>query len=1054
MLALLVRRVRTQWPVLAALLALLAIGATVAGACALLVTRTGEQALESVATKGTADEVKATAYTVQVAPARSASVAADTRAVLTEAFAPFPISTSVRASSRTRVLKSAPQANGLPAETYLSGMDGLESRAALVTGRWPRAGAAPVESVLLETTARMLGIRVGQRVLLGQEKAFDGAPAVEVTVVGTVRPLPATGWERDTLGGIGYEVGFFSDGSSDQPVLAYGPFIVDLSDLFATASLMDRLEVVAVPDMRGADVRELNAAVSRLGDADRLLARRLGDRVSIHRVDARLVVTMAQAREQRRVAAAVVVAVAVLGCGLAAAALVLAGRLTSEVRADETALLSALGVSRGQFAAAAGVETAVLAVIAALIAVPASAALHSALTHLPPLAGAGLATGPVVTATQLAAVAGGALALAVVLAVLTIRPVVAPGERHRRAELVARSGVDLLLVAFAAIGWWQLAGQPDVATTRTDVVRVAAPALILTAGAALALRVVPPALRGLDRLARRARGLVLPLAAFEAARRPHAVAAGLLVSLACAAGTFGVAFSATWERSQHDQADLAVGTDLRAAVTGLASAGDGPAIAAATGGSVSPAADRGVGIGQWTGGAAQPPRLVATDMGRAGDLLRGRLPEGRSWSRVGASLAPRDRVDGVAVPAGAALTISGTATGDVPILVSPRLVLQDSTTGLRSTCIGDRVLLDGATHRLPDCATTAGQQLVAIALPITPDPAAELAETATTSVAVTVTMPGPATGPAWTATSTPPFESQLSDPKVTADGSRLTMSAGVQLVSSQAAARTLMASTFGDPGPVPVAIAARVADELGIGRGARLSMPMGITPVPMAVAEIVPEVPAAPGTPAVLADIDTLSRSLILRGDLRYPADAWWVAHPARAGAAERVTALHLGQVTARDATAARLIGSPPRAGVTPALRLLVLVAALLLLADVILHVSSDLRVRAVEVARLRGLGVTRREVRAMLLGQHAGVLLPLLIAGVLVGALATRIVAPPMVRAETGAAPIPAAFGIWPWAAEAAFLGVVVVSCLLALTVVVIAQTRRADAAHLRVAT
>lgn len=1054
MLRLLVRRVRTQGALLAALVALLAIGATVAGACALLVTRTGEQALESVATRGTTDEVKTTAYTVQVAPAQSASVAADTKAVLTEAYAPFPITMSVRASSRARVLKSAPQVNGLPAETYLSGMDGLRSRAALVTGRWPRAGAAPLESVVLETTARMLGLRVGQRVRIGQEKAFDAAPALDVTIVGIVRPLAGTGWERDTLGGLGYEVGFFSDGAGDEPVLAYGPFIVDLGDLVATRSVMDRLEVVAVPDLRGADVRELDAAVTRLDDADRLLARRLGDRVNIQRVDARLVMTMTQAREQRRVATAAVVAVAVLGCGLAAAALVLAGRLASGVRADETALLSALGVSRGQFAAAAGVETAALAVIAALIAVPASAALHAGLTQLPPLVDSGLAAGPGVNAAQLLAVAGGAVALAAVLAVLTIRPVVAPGERHRRAEVVARSGIDLLLVAFAAIGWWQLAGQPDVATTSTDVVRVAAPALILTAGAVLSLRVVPPALRGLDRLARRARGLVLPLAAFEAARRPHAVAAGLLVSLACAAGTFGIAFGATWDRSQHDQADLAVGTDLRVAVTGVPGPGDGAAIATATGGSVSPATDRGVGLGQWTGGAAQPPRLIATDTTRAGALLRGRLNDGRTWSRVGATLTPRDRVDGIAVPAGAALTISGTATGAVPIAVAPRLVLQDDT-GLRSTCIGDRVLLDGATHRLPDCATTAGQRLVAVALPIAPSSAAaEVPETATTAIAVTVTVPGAAAGPPWTATSTPPQAGQVSNPAVAAAAGRLTMSADVQLVSSEAAARTLVATAFGDPGPVPVAIAGRVAAELGIGRGARLSMPVGITPVPITVAEIVPEVPAAPGAPAVLADIDTLSRSLILNGELRYPADAWWVAHPARADAAARVTALHLGEVTSRAGTAARLVGSPPRAGVLPALRLLVLVAALLLLAGVVLHVTSDLRVRAVEVARLRGLGVTRREVRVMLLGQHAGVLLPLLVAGVLVGALATRVVAPPMVRDETGAAPIPAAIGVWPWPAEAAFLGVVMVSCVLALTVVVIAQTRRADAAHLRVAT
>ncbi|MFG1603142.1 FtsX-like permease family protein [Actinoplanes sp. NPDC049265] len=1050
MLSLLIRRVRTQWPLLATLVALLAIGATVAGTCALLVTRTAEQALTSVATRGPADQVRATAYTVEVKPRAAASVAADTRAVLTEAYAPYPITTTVRASSRMRVLPSAPEVNGLPAETYLSGVDGLRQRATLLTGRWPRAGAAPVEAVLLETTARMLGITVGQRVRIGQERAFDAAPALDVTVVGVVRPRPGTGWERDTLGGQGYLVSFFSEGVSDQLVLSYGPFLVNLPDLYATPSVVDRLEVVAVPDLSRADLRGLNRADIRLDDAGRRLGRVLGDRVNIQRVDARLPVTMQQAREQRRVAGAVVIAVALLGCGLTAAALVLAGRLTAGVRAGETTLLSALGVSRGQFTVLAAVETAVLAVLAAAIAVPASAGLHAGLTHLPPLAGAGLAVGPGTNAAQLFSVTGGALALAVLLAVLTIRPVTAPGERHRRAELVARSGVDLLLAGLAAIGWWQLTGQPDTATSRTDVVRVAAPALVLTAGAALALRLVPPALRGLDRLARKARGLVLPLAVFEAARRPHAVAAGLLVSLACSAGTFGLAFGATWDRSQHDQADLAVGTDLRVSVTGPPVTGDGPALAAATGGSVSPAVDRGVGLGQWTGGATQPPRLVAVDTARAGTLLRGRLDGGRTWSQVGAGLTPKNRVEGLPVAPGTALTITGTATGDVPIAVSPRLVLQDAT-GLRGTCIGERVTLDGRIHRLPDCATATGQRLVAIALPISPDAAAP--DTATTRVSVTVTVPGAATGSPWTATSAPPQSGMLTDPAVSATAGRLTMTAGVQLVSSEAAARTLVATAFPDPGPVPVAVAARVAGQLGVGPGARLSMPVGVTPVPIVVTAVVPEVPAAPGAPAVLADIDTLSRSLIAAGDLTYPIDAWWAGQP-RAGAAERVAALHLGQVTTRDAETARLTGSAPRAGVRPSLQLLVLVAVLLLLAGVVLHVNSDLRVRAVEVARLRGLGVTRREVRAMLLGQHAGVLLPLLLAGALVGALATAVVAPPMVRAETGATPIPAPAGVWPWAAEGALLGLLVVACALAVTVVVIAQTRRADAAHLRVAT
>ena len=1050
MLTLLIRRVRTQWPLLAALVALLAIGATVAGACALLVTRTAEQALESVATRGPAADVETTAYTVGVVPKQGASVAADARTMLTESYAPFRVTTTARASSRTRELPSARLVNGLRAETYLSGMDGLRDRTTLLSGRWPAAGRKPVEALLLDTTARLLGIRVGQRVEIGTERAFDAAPPMTVRVVGIVRPRAATGWDRDPLNGRGYFQGFSTDDAPDQAVPTYGPFLMELTDLYATGSTLDRLQVVGDPHLAGADLPDLDRAADQLAVADRRLARALGDRVRIERVDAQLPRTMAQAREQRRVASAVVLAVAVLGCGLTAAALVLAGRLTSSVRADENTLLSALGVSPRQFAAAGAVETAALALLAAAVAAPASALLHAGLTRIPPLSGAGLTVAPGTNAAHLLSVAGSAVGLALLLAVLTIRPVVASGERRHRVELLARSGADVLLVAVAAIGWWQLSGQPDAASTRTDVVRVAAPALMLLAGAAITLRVVPPVLSGLDRLGRRARSLVLPLAAFEAARRSHAVAAGLLVSLACAAATFGVAFDATWQRSQAEQADLQVGTDLTAGVTGVPTARDAAAIGAATGGSVSPAAHRGVSIGQWVG-VSDPPRLVAVDTRRAGRLLRGRIDRGRTWAQVGAVLAAPAAVPGFPVAPRAALRISGTATGSLPIAVAPRLVMQDPT-GLRTTCIGDRILLDGTAHRLPDCAGGAeGQRLVAVALPFT---AAEPApDKALADVRVVLSVPG-AAGKKWTAVSTPPTPQLLGDPAAEVGKGRITMSAQVQFSGLNTGARTLVAAAFAAPGTVPIAVAERVADRLRLAPGTTLTIPVNTTPVQVKIAAIVPEVPGAPGEPAILADIDVLSRSLILGGDLAFPVDAWWVGEPAKSGAAAGTAALHLGEVTTRAGETARLSGSPPRAGVRPALVLLVLVAALLLLAGVVLHVNSDLRVRAVEVARLRGLGITRRQVRGMLAGQHAGVLLALMTAGVAVGGLATVLVAPAMIRAETGAAPVPPPNPVWPWATEGILLAVLLIACALAVAVVVITQTRRADAAHLRVAT
>jgi hypothetical protein len=372
--------------------------------------------------------------------------------------------------------------------------------------------------------------------------------------------------------------------------------------------------------------------------------------------------------------------------------------------------------------------------------------------------------------------------------------------------------------------------------------------------------------------------------------------------------------------------------------------------------------------------------------------------------------------------------------------VLPRLLMQDAT-GLRTACAGQPIPLDGSAHRLPDCAPVDGMRLVAVALQVSPGGG---------DIAVTLTVPGAPPAP-WTATSAPPVPGQLVRPAVaitgTPTGTQLRMTAQVQFAGPEGAARTLVASAFPDPGLVPVAVSSRLAEELGVHKGSQLSLPIGTTPVTISIVEILPTVPSAPGAAAILADVDTLSRALVVGGDLEFPIDAWWVGNPTSPDAR------HLGTVTSRAGETARLIGSPPRAGLSAALRLLVPAAALLLFAGAVLHLTFDLRVRAVEVARLRGLGMYRREIRAVLLGQHAGVLLPLMVAGAAVGALATRIVAPLMVRSETGAVPVPAVVPSWPWAAEAVLIAVMLAGCALAATAVVVTQARRADAAHLRVA-
>lgn len=100
-----------------------------------------------------------------------------------------------------------------------------------------------------------------------------------------------------------------------------------------------------------------------------------------------------------------------------------------------------------------------------------------------------------------------------------------------------------------------------------DPVLVAAPALCLLAGTVLILRLLPLAARLGERRAARGSGLALALAGWQLSRRPRRGAgAVLLLVLAVAMGMFAIGQGASWDRSQRDQADFAVGADLR--VTG------------------------------------------------------------------------------------------------------------------------------------------------------------------------------------------------------------------------------------------------------------------------------------------------------------------------------------------------------------------------------------------------------------------------------------------------------------------------------------------------------
>ena len=386
---------------------------------------------------------------------------------------------------------------------------------------------------------------------------------------------------------------------------------------------------------------------------------------------------------------------------------------------------------------------------AALLAVPAAALVHSAMTQLPALEGASLAQPPTVTPGLLATVLAGTALLTVVLA---LAPMVewGTGRRPARGRAAARFSVDALLLVIAGASWWQLDDRPATAGGG-DAILTLAPVLFVGAVTILAVRCLPLLLGLAAGAASRSRSLV-PLALHPVAVRLSTGVALVLLSTASAAATFGISLHTTWQRSQSDQADLRVGTGLSLTLAAPPTAEDTAAVTRAAIPArpgtdrpiVSPVTERPVALGRFVGDAGNPPQLVALDTRRAGALLRGRLENGVTWSDIGRSLAPGAPVRGVALPAGGhGVELVGHAPMGVGISVTPQVVVQDAT-GLRSTVDVATLPLDGRAHPLRWSAPpTPGQRIVALHLTLAGDGSGDPKANSLFDMSVDLRVPDP-----------------------------------------------------------------------------------------------------------------------------------------------------------------------------------------------------------------------------------------------------------------------------------------------------------------------
>lgn len=1058
MLVLVLRRARVQWRLLAAVAVLVATACTLVGTCTLFLDVTQSRGFDQEVRRTDPVDLSVTAFLVDLPSGDAAGAQEAAAGVVDEVLAPMRPTHETTTTSRLRELEEAGRTGS---QAYLLATDALASRADLTDGRWPGASHGRPEVALPDTTARLLGLELGDRVALGPELGSDGAEGgVRLVVVGTFRPRAVPDWERDPLGGAGYAAAY-SDGLDAAPT--YGPFVVDQQALLDSGSSVNALRVTAYPTLELADETSLAQAEELLVDGSVRLGARVGERARLTRLASDLPLTLTRLHAQRASTASTVLVVLLLGVALSLAAALLTGRLVGSVREDERELLTAMGQGRRQQVLVASAEASVLAILTAAVAVPAASLLHSSLTRRGDLAAAGLAQGPVVTWTLVLAVGLTAVLLvgALVLAALRPRPVADPSPRAG----LASHAVDALLVVAAALAWWQLRAQEPSSGGAGDVVLTLAPVLCLAVLSLLGVRLVVASLRGAAALAGRARGLVAPLAAAQAAQRARASTALVLVTAAVAAAVFALALRTTWDTSQDDQAALQVGTDLALALRAPAGIPDArrvaDALVTATPATVaSPVVHRPLALGRFVGRPGSRPVLVAVDTRRAGALLRGRLGAQQSWDGVGRALAPAAAVEGLPLPEdGQGVSLRGRGPAGSSFTARVTAVVEDAT-GFRAAVPAGDVALDGAPHLLRWSAPVGeGVELVAVRLeldgPTGADPGVS------TSAAVTVTVSVPAVDPADPAPDAEPWQvrrlqeqgsvgAAAADLLTTGRRTGLRTTLEVDLAWFDYTGADVVTTVLPDPGAVPVAVSQDLVDAVDATVGDELAAIVGGAALRLEVATIVPAVPSAPGEVAVLADADTVSRALVHAGVLDPVVDRWWAAHPSR-GTADALAGAALGTVTTREGLAAELSRGPLRVAVPTTLLVLLTLALALFAAAVALVVGAD-RSRASEaVARLRALGVSRRRAVGLQLAEHLALLVPLSLVGVLVGAASTVLVAPHLVRSDVGEAPVPTPVVAWSWPAELTVLGGLVLVLLLVTWVLSARVVRHATASGLR---
>jgi predicted lysophospholipase L1 biosynthesis ABC-type transport system permease subunit len=931
-------------------------------------------------------------------------------------------------------------------------LDKLADHARLVAGSWPVPGARPRQVVVGEAAAQTLGLRAGSVVPLanGVSKHTE-----QVVVSGIFAATAAADpyWLLAPETAQGAEAGRNT----------YGPLVLTREDFFDGWSELGSNAWVVTPDLSGAQPAALAAAretVQHLADVPTQLGFRNGGQVSTHLE--RLVDRIQQASlVGRSDLLTPLLLIAILG----GYALLLLAAMLTEGRRQETALLRARGASRAQLAGLATREALLVAAPAAVIAPLLTAPLLAMAGRLPVLSAAHLdLTAGITPATvAVAAAAGLGCVLAMVLPALrgggTYVADLATRSRPGRVAVAQRTGLDLALVGFAVLAWYQLR-QYDSPLTGSggrlgvDPLLAAAAPLGVLAGAVVALRMFPLLTRLLERAVDRTGWFATQLGVWQAGRRPSAGPV-LLLALSVAVSTLAWTLAATARQSQADQADHTAGADLRLTETSTvippqrgAQIRDLPGITEAL-----PAWRTTLRAGERDTTAS----VVALDAAAAGDLIRLRADLGDAPTLLAGMAAAGSHVTGAVLPPGTA-TVRGTVriTFDGhPWDGDPRQATALQFTGRH-----------GDTRTVP---LRPGRGRYAFTAPVPNEPGIRLTAVTVTGpelplqtrvswtlsgltavdrsgTATAITLDTPAA--AWSLpTGKPAYEA-------TVRGNGIKVDAWLAEPAADYGKFTFTTRPQAAVAPVPALATPEALAALHTESGKTLNLQLWSQTVPVQLTGTTKALPGGAEPAALLLDMPSLSAHLQHAGLPAPDVTEWWAAtDPARhAEAATAAAQLPTLAVVDRHDLAQRAGNDPFGVGGRLALFIAALGAIGLALVGIGVDLRSTARRRTSELAVLNTLGASPGLLARALMIEQAFLAGLGVTVGLLVGLVVARTTGPLVILTPSANRPVPAALTTTDWPPVLATASALLAVTLVMAGLVATTSRRRLAATQLRI--